>query len=265
MHVNNRRYYLRKYKERQGSCMANIAVENAKRKYDELFKDEHIKALAFDKIAEKFYYTNFASVSKTDIDTMMFSIYLDRILDTDESDLNAYSDYTLSKLLGITQSKVSNLKVKKELLYPYEGFDWKKSFERIISNYRYEDGKIKLYIPDKNLYYELRNVIECAGGYVEVTLNATLLQVAPEYFVDILYAVLSDDQKEQVKINLIKTMHGNNIETLEFGKRSIGDRLKKCAPDIAASAAIELIGDFVPVFGSAVKVTLEKIKEELMQ
>ena len=51
----------------------------------------------------------------------------------------------------------------------------------------------------------------------------------------------------------------------EFGKRSIGDRLKKCAPDIAASAAIELIGDFVPVFGSAVKVTLEKIKEELMQ
>lgn len=245
--------------------MTNIAVENAKRRYDELFKDEHIKAVAFDKIAERFYFANFASMSKTDIDTLMFSIYIDRIFDTDKSEMIAYSDYTLSKTLGITQSKVSNLKVKKELLYPREDSDWKESFERIINNYRYEDGKIKLYIPDKNLYYELRNVIECAGGYVEVTLNTTLLQVAPEYFVDILYAVLSDDKKEQVKGNLIKTMHDNNIETLEFGKKSIGDRLKKCAPDIAASIAIELIGNFVPVFGSAVKVTLEKIKEELMQ
>ena len=38
-------------------------------------------------------------------------------------DMNTYSDYTLSKLLGITQNRISSLKVKKELIYPYQGFD----------------------------------------------------------------------------------------------------------------------------------------------
>ena len=48
----------------------------------------------------------------------MFSIYLDGIMEHEEINMTAYSDYELSKLLGITQPKVSNLKVKKQLTYP---------------------------------------------------------------------------------------------------------------------------------------------------
>ena len=139
--------------------MENRSVENAKSRYKELFSTTESKADAFDQIAEKYYYANFGSTSKTNMDVLLFSIYLERILDNSEDQFASYSDYTLSKLLGITQSQVSNLKVKKELQYPYSAFSWKKSFERIVENYRYEKGKIKLYIPDKNLYLELKNVM----------------------------------------------------------------------------------------------------------
>lgn len=243
--------------------MSNKAVENAIKKYNELFSDEKSKAEAFDKIAEQFFYANFGRMSKTDMDVLMFSIYIEQILRKSEDNMMTYSDYTMSKLLGITQSKVSNLKVKKELLYPYDDFDWRKSFERIVSNYRYEDGKIRLFIPDKNLYYELKNVIECSGGYVEVTLNSTLLQVSPTYFVDLLYATMPEKEKQIVKKDFIKTLKEHKIDNTEFEKKSIGDTLKQCGPDIAITIVSELIGDCVPVVGPIIKIALERLREEL--
>lgn len=162
--------------------MENQGIERAKARYEELFPSNDIKAEAFDKIAEKYYYANFGSTSKADLDVLLFSLYIERILKDSQGEFTSYSDYTLSKLLGITQSRISNLKVKKELQYPYPSFSWKEAFARIIDNYRYENGKIKLHIPDKNLYLELKNVIESAGGYVDVQLNSSLLQISPEYF-----------------------------------------------------------------------------------
>lgn len=122
--------------------MNNKAINKSRVQYEMLFPTLESKAMAFDKVAEKFYFINFGSSSKSDIDVLMFSIYLEQILGKTEYDLDSYSDYTLSKLLGITQNKVSNLKVKKELLYPYQDFSWKDSFGRILRNYRYENGKI---------------------------------------------------------------------------------------------------------------------------
>ena len=156
--------------------------EEIHKKYEEFFPDEKTKARAFDKIAERYYCANFGTMTKSDFETLLFSIYLEQILNKNESDFSQYSDYTLSKLLGVTQSKISSLKVKKELLYPYEKFNWKESFRRISDKAVYENGKIKLFIPDRNLYLELKNAIEARGGFVEVQLTANLLQVPLSYF-----------------------------------------------------------------------------------
>ena len=141
-----------------------MTYQFSKEQYQRLFPSEKEKANAFDQIAEQYYMCNFGSISKADFDVLMFSIYLDRILENSEADLNSYSDYKLSKLLGITQSRISSLKVKKELKYPYAGFDWKQSFLRLSENARYENGKIKINIPDKNLYIEIKNFIESDGN-----------------------------------------------------------------------------------------------------
>ena len=92
-----------------------------------------------------------------------------------------YSDYELSKQLGITQSKVRNLKVKKQLQYP-RTYDWKEAFVRVCENATYENGKIKVQIPDVNLYYEVKNAIEEAGGYIDISLTSNLLQVSRDIF-----------------------------------------------------------------------------------
>ena len=171
----------------------------SRERYNELFSDDTIKAKAFDKLAAAYYLRNFGQMQKTDFETLMFSLYLDRILDESEEDMRSYSDYTLSKLLGITQSKVSNLKVRKELLYPYERFDWRESLKRVIEHARYEDGKIKIPIPDKNLFLEIKNAIEESGGYIETQLNSSLLQIRPEYFVDLMVAA-SDEEIQRDEI-----------------------------------------------------------------
>ena len=128
-------------------------ISRAEDAYKHLFPTESEKAVAFDKIAELFYNCNFGSTTKADIETLMFSIYIESILDKEgPANFNAYSDYTLSKALCITQSKVSNLKVRKELSYPYKDFKWQDSFVSLSEKATFEDGKVKLYIPDKNYF-----------------------------------------------------------------------------------------------------------------
>jgi hypothetical protein len=73
--------------------------------YNELFSSESEKAKAFDKIAEQYYYGNFGRMQKADFETLIFSLYLDRILDKSEQNMLSYSDYTLSKYLVLHRVK----------------------------------------------------------------------------------------------------------------------------------------------------------------
>lgn len=72
----------------------------------------------FEKISQYFFQSNFGEMSKSDIELLMFSFYLDNIIahSTDKNGVlnySACSDYNISKDLGITQQRVRNLKIKK--------------------------------------------------------------------------------------------------------------------------------------------------------
>ena len=223
--------------------------EKAKKIYNHLFDTAESKAKAFDAIAEKYYFSNFGSVSKSDFEVLLFSLYIEQILVKNEADFSAYSDYTLSTQLGITQSRVSSLKVKKELIYPHEGFEWQDSFLRILPNVIYEDGKIKLYIPDRNLYLEIKNAIENSGGFIEVQLTSNLLQVRLEYFLDLLIIADKTKSEEELRRQIIDTIGKENKEINLREKEPIGKALLKKAPDVI----IEIAGNCIPFFGDAVK------------
>ncbi len=221
----------------------------AKENYNQLFCSIEDKAKAFDLIAEKYYCMNFGSLSKGDLDVLMFSIFIDKILDEGPSNFSSYSDYRLSKQLGITQARISNLKVKKELQYPYQNFDWRKSFLSISDRAIPENGKIKLLIPDKNLYLEVKNAIEEMGGFVEIQLTPNLLQVDLAFFLDLILAIddknTRDDVKNQIKEKIVKIS-----KDVEFVNRQpIGKALLGKTPDLL----IEIIGECIPVFGGVTK------------
>ncbi len=149
-------------------------------RYQKLF-DEKSKADAFEKVAEQFYAGNFGRMTKADFETLLFHLYIEQCLKKGLP----YDDYVLSKDLGIVQSRVRSLKVKKELLYPHEGFDWKGAFINCIPNSRYDKVKhlVKVHIPDVNVLIELRNHMECHGWYDEYQLNPKLFQCRADIFI----------------------------------------------------------------------------------
>ena len=235
-------------------------INDAKEKYQELFPTDKEKAEAFDKLASEYYFMNFGMMGKSNIDVLMFSIYIEQILKKNGTAVfKNYSDYSLSKYLGITQSKISNLKVKKELLYPYEDFDWKSSFASITKNAVYEDGKIKLLIPDKNLFIELKNAIEENGGFIEIQLTSNLLQVRLPFFVDLLLAVSDESDRESIIKDLKKHAALKNLEIEKFEKISFGKALIMQTPNMIADILLKC---FIPV-GGPIKVIADNIAEVL--
>ncbi len=53
---------------------------------------EHKKAKAFDKIADLFYKQNFGTTSKSEIELLMFSFFMDEMIDTYADQKNKRSE-----------------------------------------------------------------------------------------------------------------------------------------------------------------------------
>lgn len=215
-------------------------------KYAELFPTVESKAKAFDKLAKCYYFCNFGSTSKADIDLLMFSEYLDRILEQTGDDLSTYSDYTLSKLLGITQSRISSLKEKKQLKYPYGKFEWQESLLKVSNNARYENGKIKIHISDRSLYLEIKNAIEEMGGFVEVQLNTSLLQISPEYFVNLLMVIQDEDDRDKFRKKLRKELKSKNDDVDFFDAKGTATLLKENFHELGTKAVLDIISACLP-------------------
>lgn len=197
----------------------------------------------FDVIAEQFYAGNFGRMSKADFETLMFSIYIEQILTINgDENFSKYSDYTLAKDLGITQSKISNLKIRKQLQYPYS-YNWQESFARISNRARYEKGKVKIQIPDINLYYEIKNAIEENGGFIEISLTKGLLVVPLEYFLDLMDSIASGDDRETFRKYLrdeFRKCQGDQ-EYIITEDVSIGEKIKKLAKEQGPGLIVNLI------------------------
>lgn len=204
-----------------------MSVENALDKINRFHQDDEErnkkKAEYFDKIAKMFYEQNFGAANKSEIELLMFSIFLDEMIEHNCDDKNVLdykecSDFKLGKMLGIPQEKVKTLKVKKQARYPKE-FEWQKSFLSIKDAIRYDLEKKRIIIPvtDPNLYLSIRNFIEENNGYIEIQRGSNILQMRPEHFFSLLYLGISNDaEKKKAKKAFIKKLKKiNEIEDID--------------------------------------------------
>ena len=202
------------------------------------FSDEEKIAL-FDVIADHFYKANFGQMSKSDIELMMFRFYMEKMIATYQNedgtiDYRKCSDYKISKELGITQQRVRNLKIKKELIYPTQ-YDWKSALASLTENAKYDKitNKIVLNIPDPNLYIEIQNFIEEQGAYVEKQLNSKVLQIRAEYYIDLIISLEEDASRKEI----IKKIKDSCKKDVLFDERNIGKTLIRAAVDVTTLAA----------------------------
>lgn len=215
------------------------------KRYNELFTEKD-KANAFDKLAEQFYLGNFGRMAKADLETLMFSLYIEQILEKDQYAFQTYSDYTLSTELGITQSRISSLKVRKQLQYPRdpEKYDWKESFLKIAQrkgSIQYENGKIQIQLSDINLYNEVKNAVEEDGSYIEVTLTKNLLKISPGSFLRLL-EIISPDKERKTLQEEIKLA----VEVSKGSEEAINEELnRKSLKQVGKDLLIEILGSMV--------------------
>lgn len=202
------------------------------------FSDEE-KITLFDEIADHFYKANFGQMSKSDIELMMFHFYMEKMIATYQNedgtiDYRKCSDYKISKELGITQQRVRNLKIKKELVYPTQ-YDWKSALASLTENAKYDKitNKVVLNIPDPNLYIEIQNFIEEQGAYVEKQLNSKVLQIRAEYYIDLVVSLEQGAARKEI----IKRLKEGCKKDVLFDERNIGKSLMEAAVDITTIAA----------------------------
>lgn len=198
-------------------------------KYVHFEKEDKIKI--FDEIIKKFYYANFGQASKSDIELMMFNFYIEKLIDENKRNdgtinYNMCSDYLISKELGITQQRVRNLKVKKQLVYPVD-FDWKTALGTLIKNARMDESthKIIINIPDPNLYYEIQNFLEESGAYNEVQLNSKILQIRAEYFFALALDIEDEENKQKIIKTLKKQFEESSVNNQVFDEKNVGKTL----------------------------------------
>lgn len=123
----------------------------------EMAFSEQEKRAAFDKIAELYYNRNFGETTKSDFETLLFSIYIEHLMDNGlDSD-----DYTMSIQLGISESRIRTLKERKQLKYPRENYVWQNEFANLVQCARYDKTTkmVKMSIEDVNLMKEVRHFV----------------------------------------------------------------------------------------------------------
>jgi hypothetical protein len=194
------------------------------------FSDEE-KCKYFDEIVKHFYQKNFGSFSKTDMDILMFHIYIDNLIKNARRSDNTIdyarcSDYVISRQLGITQQRVRSLKVRAQLAYPID-YQWKKSLATLTKHARYDKNTkmITLNIPDPNLYLEIRNFIESRGDYVEVTLNNKILRLRVEYYIDLLLELDENINRKYVIKQLRDKFSKDKKQDIDLERDSIAKTL----------------------------------------
>lgn len=206
------------------------------------FNDEE-KIELFDEIASRFYNSNFGQLSKSDMELMMFNIYIKKLISENRNsdgtiDYRCCSDYKISQDLGITQQKVRNLKVKNQLVNPID-FDWKAALAKLTENARYDKmtGKIVINIPDPNLFIEIQNFIEDQGAYVEKQLNSKILQLRVEYYIDLVVSLESDASRKKIISELKKQIKAEGKDDKLFDDNNIGKSLIETTANITTVVA----------------------------
>lgn len=148
----------------------------------------------FDTLMEMYFHKNFGSLSKMDLETYLFSFYLEHLMN---NKLN-YDDYTVGKDLGLTLSRVRGLKERKELKYPHKGYDWREVFLQYAADAKYDESRhlIKFSIPDVNVIKDVRYYFERNHQYDEIQLNPKLFACRADAFIEMCKRIATENGED---------------------------------------------------------------------
>lgn len=165
-------------------------------KYEPLFSDDK----HFLEIASHYYNKNFGTMSKSELDLLMFKIFYDGL--KNKNDDSSLTDVALAIELGITKQKVKSLKERMFLKYSSDSdFDWKREMRDCISkpSVEYDDttGKFTILVSDSRFGYAVEDFLETNRLISDYSHNSKLLVLSRRAFVFLAYESCDDAEKRR--------------------------------------------------------------------
>lgn len=165
-------------------------------KYESLFADDK----DFLEIASHYYNKNFGTMSKSELDLLMFKIFYDGL--KNKNDDSSLTDVALAIELGITKQKVKSLKERMFLKYSSDSdFDWKREMRDCISkpSVEYDDttGKFTILVSDSRFGYAVEDFLETNRLISDYSHNSKLLVLSRRAFVFLAYESCDDAEKRR--------------------------------------------------------------------
>ena len=151
----------------------------------------------------------FGTFAKSDYETLLFTIFLD-------SHHAPARDYDISIALGITESKVRNLRIRSQLLYPKE-LKWQDELAIAIQHGNYDSysKQITVTIEDPSVQNLIKNIIEKNFGTVGQSLNVKHLVLPVDSFLLIAAYAEQDPEKTLKELNNIVQEQSESISIIE--------------------------------------------------
>lgn len=214
-------------------------------------------------IINNYYANNFGSLSKADLELLLFDFYVNEC----KSNRSSITDYSLSRQLGISQPRIRSLKEKRILRLHNGECSWREEFANAIENAKYDDTvkKIKLIIQDINVQNEIRNYIEEKGWYDDYSLNRKMIQISLDCFLEICCDFSSENvfsEKAKKEIVSISKKYKDENTITNLVKDFTKDNLK----EFAQKASTEILKEVLKVipFGGLAATMVEFLVERVL-
>lgn len=166
----------------------------------------------------------FGTFTKSDYEVLMFTIYLDSM---DEP----VRDYDVSIALGITESKVRNLRIRSQLLYPKD-IIWQRELAESIEHgyYDTQTSQITITFENPSIQSMVKNIIEKNFGTVGQSLNVKQLVLPVESF--LLLAAYAEQEPDRVIRELNRAVQADSENTSKIEKKSFRHRFLQSISDL---------------------------------
>lgn len=199
---------------------------------------EEEKIKAFDRLADCFLQCNFGSVGKSDIELLFFSIVMEHL----KKHQLSMDDYSVSNILGITQQRVRNLKVKNQLRNQY-AYDWKADLAVCAKYARYseDDENVIINLNDPVLSIEVQHFIERNGGFFDYSLNPKLLKMPTRDFAMLLVEIGISENEKNVLSALREKYQQEVGKNEQITREKLMIRIKKGAVSFGKDVITSLI------------------------
>lgn len=214
-------------------------------------KSNNLSEILGDFLFKKYANKNFGLMIKSEFEVILFYHIMQELLNElpkDKETEKFISDYDLSMTLGITESKVRNLRTRAHIYFGEDKKEsWKSRFKSLINNEEYisynpSNYLVEMLIPDVTLIAEIRHCLETYHLYDEVVKNSHLFKCPLKTFIKLCQIVNSPDDSA--------ISSAPKIKSLEALPQDIKEKLKSAGIDIFKDLAVDSINNVFKILGN---------------